>query len=406
MFCRFCGSELPDNAAFCSNCGARIVSQHQAANQQQPGYQQPGYQQQEYQQQPRYQQPGYQQQRYQQQPGNAGANTRPPKKKGGIGKFALTAAAGVAGVALATHVMGGFGNLPGGSGTSSAYESTARPGGGKDSNSGSGGKNSGTGSGGKNPGKESGGAAEQKKVDPVSGGRIVAVDKPLIILGETGNHHFQLYAGIEQYGRDVGKHMETPPFNNEITIDGNQITVKLPMVAGFKYKADTGTETVDLFFFRDEITLHGTITDNGQAREGDGYMSGEPSQGRQLYYASGHFNRIESVLSGGAFSSKWVEPNTDTHEHDTMRGMGVNRRDGETEDFSKFVLNYYPDDGFYQMLIGLYGDVEEERYYPHWDQEEYEHNITRKYPEGEYDIILVSDYDMRMGGPKDVMDWY
>ena len=95
MFCRFCGSELPDNAVFCSNCGARIVSQHQAANQQQPGYQQPG----------------YQQQGYQQQPGNAGANTRSPKKKGSIGKFALTAVAGVAGVALATHVMGGFGNI-------------------------------------------------------------------------------------------------------------------------------------------------------------------------------------------------------------------------------------------------------------------------------------------------------
>ena len=108
MFCRFCGSELPDNAIFCSNCGARIVSQHQAANQQQPGYQQQGYQ-----------QPGYQ--RGYQQPGNAGADTRPPKKKGGIGKFALTAVAGVAGVALATHVMGGFGNLPGGSGTSAAY---------------------------------------------------------------------------------------------------------------------------------------------------------------------------------------------------------------------------------------------------------------------------------------------
>ena len=118
MFCRFCGSELPDDAVFCSNCGARIVSLHQAANQQQPGYQQQGYQ-----------QTGYQ--RGYQQPGNAGANTRSPKKKGGIGKFALTAVAGVAGVALAANVMGGFGNLPGESGTSAAYETTARPGSGK-----------------------------------------------------------------------------------------------------------------------------------------------------------------------------------------------------------------------------------------------------------------------------------
>ena len=89
-----------------------------------------------------------------------------------------------------------------------------------------------------------------------------------------------------------------------------------------------------------------------------------------------------------------------------MIGMGENRRDGETEDFSKFVLNYYPDDGFYQMFIGLYGDVEEERYYPHWDQDEYERNITKKYPRGEYDIVLTSDLDARMGGPKDGMDWY
>ena len=135
-------------------------------------------------------------------------------------------------------------------------------------------------------------------------------------------------------------------------------------------------------------------------------MGAETSQGRQLYYAAGHFTRIESVLSNGAFSSKWVEPNTDTHEHTTMIGMGVNRRDGETEEFSKFVLNYYPDDGFCQMFIVLYGDVEEERYYPHWDQDNYERNITRKYPQGEYDIVLTSDFDARMGGPKDGMDWY
>ena len=159
-------------------------------------------------------------------------------------------------------------------------------------------------------------------------------------------------------------------------------------------------------FFRDEITLHGTITDNGQVREGDGLGLPNESQGRQVYYASGHFTRIDSFLSNGAFSSKWVERNTDTHEHDTWIGMGVNRRDGETEDFSKFVLNYYPDDGFYQMNIGLYGDIEEERYYPHREQDKYEHNKSTKYPRGEYDIVLISDFDVRMGGPKDGMDWY
>ena len=89
-----------------------------------------------------------------------------------------------------------------------------------------------------------------------------------------------------------------------------------------------------------------------------------------------------------------------------MTGMGVNRRDGETEEFSKFVLNYYPDDGFYQMFIFLFGNREEERYYPNWDQDRYERRIDKPYPYGEYDIVLVSDFDARMGGPKDEGSWY
>lgn len=43
MFCRNCGSQLPDSAAFCGNCGTKVVA---AAAPQQPAYsapQQPAY---------------------------------------------------------------------------------------------------------------------------------------------------------------------------------------------------------------------------------------------------------------------------------------------------------------------------------------------------------------------------
>lgn len=157
--------------------------------------------------------------------------------------------------------------------------------------------------------------------------------------------------------------------------------------------------------FRDEITLHGTITDYGQAREGDGYHD-ETAQGRPLCYAAGVITGIDSILDGGAFSSKWVEPKSDGHEHLTLTGMGENRRNGETNKFSKFVLNYYPDDGFYQMFIFLFGNKEKECYYPGWDEDRYEKVVEVPYPYGEYHILLVSDFDARMGGPKDEGSWY
>ena len=367
MFCRYCGNNLPNDAAFCSNCGAKIVTQQQAQQLNQQGYQQSNGQ-------------GYQKQgRSGPDYANVGAKTKAPKKKGGVGKLLLTAAAGVVGVTVAAKTMGGFGNLPEVFGIKPAYESTANPG--------------------------NGGTSGQKKVNPVSGGKIVAVDKPLIVLGETGNPYYELISGLEQYGKDVAKHMVTPPFNNEIQINGDKITVKLPMVGGFKFTLDNGTEQADVYFFRDEITLHGTITDYGQAREGDGYHD-ETAQGRPLYYAAGVITGIDSILDGGAFSSKWVEPKSDGHEHLTLTGMGENRRNGETNKFSKFVLNYYPDDGFYQMFIFLFGNKEKECYYPGWDEDRYEKVVEVPYPYGEYDILLVSDFDARMGGPKDEGSWY
>jgi uncharacterized membrane protein YvbJ len=55
-YCPTCGAQLPDNAAFCSNCGARLGIA-------QPQYQQPQYQQPQYQQ-PQYQQPAPQKKSY------------------------------------------------------------------------------------------------------------------------------------------------------------------------------------------------------------------------------------------------------------------------------------------------------------------------------------------------------
>lgn len=65
MFCRNCGANNADNAAFCINCGAAMAEEQPAQQPvQQPVYQQPVYQQPV--QQPAYQQPAYQQPVYQQ----------------------------------------------------------------------------------------------------------------------------------------------------------------------------------------------------------------------------------------------------------------------------------------------------------------------------------------------------
>ena len=85
MFCKNCGKEIPDNATFCTYCGAQTgTPQQQAQQPQQPVYQQPAYQQPTYQQ-PAYQQPAYQQPVYQ-QPGYAPVYESPE------GKSASTAA--------------------------------------------------------------------------------------------------------------------------------------------------------------------------------------------------------------------------------------------------------------------------------------------------------------------------
>ena len=81
MFCKNCGKEIPDNATFCTYCGAQTgAPQQQVQQPQQPTYQQPTYQQ------PAYQQPAYQQPAYQ-QPGYAPVPMESPE-----GKSAATAA--------------------------------------------------------------------------------------------------------------------------------------------------------------------------------------------------------------------------------------------------------------------------------------------------------------------------
>ncbi|MBP5208349.1 MAG: zinc ribbon domain-containing protein [Clostridia bacterium] len=57
MYCKNCGAQLPDNAVFCTECGAQQAApKPQPQPKQQPTYQQP--------QQPVYQQPVYQQPQY------------------------------------------------------------------------------------------------------------------------------------------------------------------------------------------------------------------------------------------------------------------------------------------------------------------------------------------------------
>lgn len=95
MYCNKCGTQVPDDATFCSNCGARLsepAQQTEYQPPQQPGHQQPPYQQ-------GYQQDGYQspyqqgyqpggyQSPYQQgyQPGYQQPGYQPPYQPGGMG---------------------------------------------------------------------------------------------------------------------------------------------------------------------------------------------------------------------------------------------------------------------------------------------------------------------------------
>lgn len=64
MFCRYCGAQLPEGAAFCAYCGQPVAQPQQQQQQQQQVYQQPQTQQpyqQQYQQQPYQQQQSFQQ---------------------------------------------------------------------------------------------------------------------------------------------------------------------------------------------------------------------------------------------------------------------------------------------------------------------------------------------------------
>lgn len=71
MFCNNCGSQIPDNSAFCPACGNTLAQPNAnpdpAPQYQQPQYQAPQYQAPQYQQ-PQYQAPQYQQPQYQPYP--------------------------------------------------------------------------------------------------------------------------------------------------------------------------------------------------------------------------------------------------------------------------------------------------------------------------------------------------
>ncbi|HNX15703.1 MAG TPA: DUF4234 domain-containing protein [Oscillospiraceae bacterium] len=89
MFCKNCGKEIPDNATFCTYCGAQTgTPQQQAQHPQQPVYQQPTYQQQNYQQQ-NYQQQNYQANNYQQPIYRSSAPVGQLKTNRGLGWFIL-----------------------------------------------------------------------------------------------------------------------------------------------------------------------------------------------------------------------------------------------------------------------------------------------------------------------------
>ena len=88
MFCKNCGAQLSEGAAFCPNCGTAVVKEvaepvyQQPAEPQQPVYRQPAEPQQPVYQQPVYQQPGY-------QPVVNGAPRSNPGKVMGIGALIM-----------------------------------------------------------------------------------------------------------------------------------------------------------------------------------------------------------------------------------------------------------------------------------------------------------------------------
>ena len=207
-FCRFCGAQISDDAAFCSNCGSRLQGAPSG-----PGN------------------------RYQQGPPPGPGRGYPPgvpagsgygkkvKKGGFLGKLAIGAVAAVAAVTVAGAVIGddpgGSGKGGSGGGSRPTYGAYQQPGG----NSGSG-----------KTGKPAGGTGQTspRTGSPISGGRLVSCNKPLRVLNESGYNAYELLDAIEMYGKNAPSHIEVLPANNTVSINGNKITIKLPNVA-FKF---------------------------------------------------------------------------------------------------------------------------------------------------------------------------
>ncbi len=450
MFCRFCGSQIPDGASFCPNCGANLAG---PAAQQTPGYSQqaPGYSQQApgNQTDPRYspqggqgpqgsrpaggyraqghpaspgygrkgKKAGYQgQDSYQTQAGtrraaSAGKAAKAAGKAGGLGKIALTAAAVAVGVGVAASVFSGGGDPPTG-GTKHVYETTAGNSG--NSSGSSSGKKSGGSSGksdnsGKSSGKSdnTGKKTEKKKTNPISGGKIVAVNAPLTVVSETGFPFWDLSSVIAQYGTEAPKHIETLPFKNEIQISGDNITIKLPDIIDFTYEQDLGNmgkKTIHVY--RDQLTLHGTIVKTGQTVQEDG-VGYNPSDPSPAYYTAGTIDSIDAILDNGAFSAKWEEMTTGTHDYMLCKNMSTATypRNGETEKFSKFYLTYFPNEDLYQMKIYLYGDTVTDSYYPMSGYKEKQFTVNSSYPYANYNIFLSSKFELRLAGENEGIMW-
>ena len=400
-FCRYCGAQISDDAAFCPNCGNRL--QGPPANSGR-GYQQgpPANSGRGYQQRPpqgpgnRYQQgpppgPG---RGYQQSPGRgyqpgvpAGSGYGKQVKKGGfLGKLALGAVAAVAAVTVAGAVIGddpgGSGKGGSGGGSRPTYGAYQQPGG----NSGSG-----------KTGKPAGGAGQTSSSagSPVSGGRLVSCNKPLRVLNESGYNAYELLDAIEMYGKNAPSHIEVLPANNTVSINGNKITIKLPNVA-FKFTCGSfqGGNPRTMVGTRDELTIYGTITESGETVEGEAYMEYERTGNRRVCYAAGPIDKVDGMTSSGAFSARITDTGTGSYEHLSVRNTYGHPRTGNDHYFSKFSLDYFPEDDYYMLYIFLYGDSEEERYYPTME-DEYVPHISRKFPQGRYSIVLISDYDTR-----------
>ncbi len=126
VYCKNCGQQMPDNAAFCPKCGqttatASTVKTAPLAPPPPPVYQQPApvYQQ------PVYQQPVYQQPVYQAQPGAvASAAAVRPKKHGGLIAFLIILVVLLGGFIAVTFLVPGL-VLPVNLGVKSTYEGYA-----------------------------------------------------------------------------------------------------------------------------------------------------------------------------------------------------------------------------------------------------------------------------------------